>query len=340
MKRSAFSEVHKFKSFLSRVNAQERKLSFLRYRFNWNLYPKLKVVSKFPIHVDIETTNMCNLRCVMCPHGFPTPEFKKTLGKMPYELAKAIIDEGSLKGLYSIKLNWRGEPLLWKNNIFDLIRYAKDKGIIDIIINTNGLLLSEEFSKKLIESGLDQIIISIDGVTEESYETIRRGGDFVRVSRNVINFINLRKHLNRLKPLVRVQMVKMDTNKHEVPEFINKWSPLVDSITFQDYTNRGEDKERLSEDFIQVGRRACPQIWQRIVVTWDGKVVMCCRDWESENVLGTLDYSNGKNLEYFWRGEALNNIRRLHLEKRLEAVTACSKCSYKESFQWGKKQGE
>jgi radical SAM protein with 4Fe4S-binding SPASM domain len=85
-----------------------------------------------------------------------------------------------------------------------------------------------------------------------------------------------------------------------------------------------------------VGRKACPQIWQRIIVTWDGKVVMCCRDWESENVLGTLDYSAGKDLEYFWRGEKINNIRRLHLENKLDNITACSKCSYKESFQWKK----
>ena len=343
MKRSAFKEVNKTSSFIKKLAVRDNRIKFLKYRFRWNYLPKFHLISKFPTHVDIETTNKCNLRCVMCPHGFPTPEFKKSLGSMNVDLARQIIDEGSRKGLASIKLNWRGEPLLWREHLAETIRYARARGIVDIMMNTNGLLLNDELSREIIMSGLDLIIFSVDSNSGETYENIRKGGNFSKLVHNINRFLEISNSMRLSKPLVRVQMVKMDSNIHEVEAFMNRWSPLVDSITFQDYTNRGENAERLHADrresFEKAGRRPCPQIWQRIIVTWDGGVVMCCRDWESENVLGKLDYSAGKNLEHFWKGEKLNSIRRIHLANTLDEITACSKCSYKESFQWQKKRG-
>jgi len=340
-KRSAFKEVSGVKSFLKKLAAQDSKIKFLRYRFRWNYFPELHFVSQFPTHVDVETTNRCNLRCVICPHAFPTPEFIKSLGSMDVALAIRIIDECHKKGLASIKLNWRGEPLLWKKYLTYIIRYAKEKGIIDVMLNTNGLLLDEKLSLDIIKAELDQIIFSIDGNSPETYGEVRQGGDFNKLVDNIESFLKIRNSLKRFKPLVRVQMVKIDDNIHEVDSFIKRWSPLIDSITFQDYTSRSRDGKRayLKQDqFEKISRKTCPQIWQRIVVTWDGKVVMCCRDWESENVLGKLDYSSGKDLEYFWKGEKLNNIRKLHLEGRADDVSACSKCTYKESFKWKKRK--
>ena len=337
MKKSAFKEINKISSFIKRVSSQKNKIKFLNYRLRWKYLPKLHVVSSFPTHVDIETTNKCNLRCVMCSHSFSSPEFRKSLGSMDVELARQIINEGSRKGMASIKLNWRGEPLLWKDHLVSTIKYAKERGIIEIILNTNGLLLDGDLSREIIMAGLDQIIISVDGDSEETYTKIRKGGDFDKLVGNIEKFLEIRDTLKVSKPLVRLQLVKMDTNIHEVESFIKRWSNMVDSITFQDYTNRGEGTERLTKDengLRKVGRRACPQIWQRIVVTWDGKVIMCCRDWDSKNVLGKLDYSEGRDLEYFWRGEKLQNIRKLHLENRVNDITACSECSYKESFKW------
>lgn len=340
MKKTAFKELKGFSNFLKKLFGSDNKWRFICYRVRWNLLPRIHWVSKFPLHVDIETTNCCNLRCVMCPHGFPTAEFKKSLGSMDFELAKHIIDEGSRKGLASIKVNWRGEPLLWRKYLASLIRHAKNRGIIDVIMNTNGLLLDREFSEETIESGLDQIVFSVDGNSQESYQSIRKGGDFNRLVNNLETFIDIKKSKRNVKPLVRVQMVKQNNNINEIAAFIERWSGLVDSITFQDYTNRGEEKERLSvksERFEKVGRRPCPQIWQRVVVTWDGKIVMCCRDWDSENVLGTLDYAQGRNIEYFWNGEELKRVRDLHLKRRLDEIPVCAKCSYKESFVWEKR---
>ncbi|MFH2058484.1 MAG: radical SAM/SPASM domain-containing protein [Pseudomonadota bacterium] len=336
---SAFNEVNKFGSFIKNVVSRKNRIKYLKYRFSWNFLHKYHLVSRFPTHIDIETTNKCNLKCIMCPHGFPTPAFKKSLGSMDVELAKKILEEGTKKGLASIKLNWRGEPLIWKEHLVDIIKYAKQLGVLDVILNTNGLLLDDKLSKELILSGLNLIVFSVDGDTSSTYETIRKGGNFNKLVHNLQKFVEIRNSLGKTKPLVRVQMVKMDKNAHEIESLIKRWTPYVESITFQDYTNRGEDENRLNTDkegFKKIGRRPCPQIWQRIIVKWDGSVVMCCRDWESENVLGQLDYSKGLDVESFWRGNRLNKIRRLHLNKELQEISACSKCTYKESFEWQK----
>ncbi|MBI5211979.1 MAG: radical SAM protein [Nitrospirae bacterium] len=332
MRMTAFKEINGIKS---KIKHHGLDYDYWSYRMKWRLAPRVHFVTRFPTHLDIELTNACNLRCVMCPHGFPTPEFKKTLGFMDEKLLINLIDEGAEKGLCSIKFNWRGEALLHKKLAAKAVSYAKSKGIVEVALNTNGLLLDEEMSAALIESGLDLIIFSIDGNSKATYEQVRKGGDFDRMLSNVYGFLKMREEKKRTRDMqVRVQMVKMDHNIHEVQDFLNRWRPLVDSISFQDYTNRGEQDERLKGSHVSTGRLPCPQIWQRMVVAWDGKVIMCCRDWDSKNLLGIIDYDSGKNVEYFWHGEELKRIRKFHLEKRLNEVAACKDCQYKESYNW------
>lgn len=312
---------------------------FWYYRLRWRMFPPLDIVASFPTHVDIEMTNACNLRCIMCPHGIEDPafkhEFKKSLGMIRWELVQQVLDEGGRKGLCSVKFNWRGEPLLNRKLMPKAVRYAKQKGVIEVAINTNGLPLDDTYSEELIAAGLDRMIFSIDGDSTETYEAIRRGGDFEKLVGNIRRFVEIRDRMGKAKPLVRLQMVKMDANVREVDGFLKRWQDTVDSISFQEYTNRGESQDRLIDGrFESTGRLACPQIWQRLVVAYDGKIVMCCRDWESENVLGQLDYTKGHTVEYFWKGPVLEEIRLLHRQKRLDEVAACKRCEYKESYSW------
>lgn len=331
MRRSAFKEIGGFWARVKRL--REGSPAYWVYRARWNFAPRLRYVTRFPTNLDIELTNTCNLRCVMCPHGFPSPEFKESLGFMDLGLAKRLIGEGVKKGVSAIKLNWRGEPLMHKG-IVEIIEYAKACGVLEVAINTNGLLLNGNLREGLVTSGLDFVSFSVDGVKRETYEAIRRGGDFERLVNNIEEFVNLRNKMRLKNPKVRVQMVKMDLNLTEVDDFIKKWNPIVDSITFQDYTGRGDRANRLKDEARAIGRRPCPQIWQRIVVTWDGRVIMCCRDWDSRNVLGMIDYEKGRDVEYFWHSEELSRIRQLHIERRLDEIAACKECTYKESFDW------
>jgi MoaA/NifB/PqqE/SkfB family radical SAM enzyme len=318
------------------------------YRAKWQKAGKEYFLNNFPLNVDIELSSLCNLRCRMCNWGFdpeenPDPEslhkfqqFKRSAGSMSFSLFKAVIDEVVKENGFAVKLNWRGEPII-NQKIGEMIKYAKEQGVLEVLINTNAALLTDSFARKIIDAGLDQIIFSIDSLDKNKYEQIRRGAVFERTLANILNFIDLRnkncKKTGSPKPLVKVQMVVMDDNRSEV-EFFNKFfSPLVDMISTQDYTNRGEKNSQLQENLRAKGRRACPQIWQRLIITWDGQVGMCCRDWDFYHPLGNLDYPS-ETISHFWNGEKLAAIRKLHQQERLDELSACHGCTYKESYKW------
>ena len=329
-RRSAYKERQGFRKTLLKFLKQENPIKYAIYRARWRLAPRFKYVTKFPTHLDIENTNTCNLRCVMCPHGNPTAEFKKSLGFMDFEFYKRIIDEGVKKGLCSIKLNWRGEPLMHPK-LPQMIRYAKAKGVLEVLINTNGQLLTKEKSRQLIDAKLDYIIFSFDAFNKKTYEKIRVGADFEKGIKNIENFIRIRNSKKRKKPLIRMQMVKMDSNKHEIDDYIKYWEPKVDLLSTQDYTSRGEGENKLKTQEEYDGRLACPQLWQRMIITWDGKVIMCCRDWESENIIGDL---KKQTIEEVWRGRKLKSIRDIHKKRDLDKIPVCEKCTFKETFDW------
>ena len=321
-------------SFLDKLKSEFKKgfnTKYRIYRTKWKYAPKLKYVLKFPTHVDIESTNTCNLKCSMCPHSKPTKEFQKSLGFMDMELYKKIIDQGIKNGMCSIKLNWRGEPLMHPK-IAEMVQYAKEKGVLEVQMNTNGLLLNPELSEKLIDAKLDRMIFSVDGIKKETYEKIRVQGNYETLLDNIKTFVKIRNEKGLKKPLVRMQMVKMDCNINELEEFKSYWKPIVDEITTQNYTSRNEGETKFKGDSKIKGRLPCPQIWQRIVVSWGGKVIMCCRDWESENPIGKLDETT--TLKDIWKGKIITEIRKLHKQKRLDKIPICKKCSFCESYNW------
>ncbi len=310
---------------------QDHPLRFGIYRAKWHLAPRFKWTTSFPIHLDLEVTNTCNMRCVMCPHHDPTPEFKASLGFMDFQLFKDVIDEGVSNGMSSIKVNWRGEPLMHPK-IADMVKYAKDSGVLEVSMNTNAQLLTEGMAQSLIDAGLDYMICSFDGFSKDTYEKIRIKGKFDKVLENIEGFVALRDRIGLQKPFVRIQLVKLDINADEVEDFIAYWKNRVDLISTQDYTSRGERLGgSLKEPARPIGRRACPQLWQRAIVTWDGNVIMCCRDWESENVVGNL---KGKSVKGIWRDKPVEDVRRIHLAKDADEIPVCKTCTYKESYEW------
>ncbi len=334
MRQSAYREHKDFKSHLNFLWRRCLSPKYLIYRGKWHWAPRFDHVLKFPTHVDIELNNTCNLRCVMCPHGFDeTPAFKASLGYMDFEMAKSIVDEGVSKGMFSCKFNWRGEPLVHRELLTKSIRYAKAKGVRDIQMNTNGLLLNPDYSRELINSGLDRILFSLDGATKESYESIRIGGKFEKLVNNIREFVEIRNSMNVRRPIIRVGMVRMDENSSEASDFVRMWQGVVDYVSITDYTNRGEQDDRLekTQELIAVGRRPCPQVWQRLIIAFDGKAIICCRDWDSHHVVGNF---NRSSVEEIWKGKALETIRQIHRERRLDDMTACRSCKYKESYEW------
>lgn len=289
---------------------------YFEYRRKWNEYPKSGKVAEFPLHLDIESTSACNLRCVMCARNFMHEELENKIGYMKWELFKKVIDEASRHGLPSIKLNYRGEPLLHPD-LEKMVRYAKRAGVIEVQFNTNGLLLSEERARSLIDAGLDRIIFSFDGATKKTYESIRTGSNYETVITNIKNMVRLRDEMGLKLPCVRVQTVRMAETEGEIDQYVNMWKPVANRVGIIKKRDRCQTEKKGFNSF------PCPQIWQRMMVCWDGETRMCCGDWGGMYVIGN---ANNESIYDMWHGQRMKHVRQRHLSGRSDEIEVCAKC--------------
>ena len=190
---------HEINNEVTKTWEEKKGERYKEYRKKWINNPQNYIVERGPLHLDIEPTNACNLKCLMCPRTVlieENREFKIT--KIRLNEYKKIIDEAVKIGVYSIKLNWLGEPLV-HSEIVEMITYAKKMGIIDIMLNTNAVLLDEDMSFKLINSGLDKIFFSFDSPYKDEYENIRIGASYEDTLNNIKNFNRIRNELLKLR---------------------------------------------------------------------------------------------------------------------------------------------
>jgi radical SAM protein with 4Fe4S-binding SPASM domain len=302
-------------------------LEFFWYRFRWNWVARHDTVLKFPLHLDIEVTEACNLACVMCVHG--TTGVPIT-GRIDMSFARNMIDQAADNGTKSIKFNWRGEPAL-HTGLEDLVRYAKEKGILEVQINTNGIPFNTRRIERIIDAGLDRVIFSVDGASKESYEAIRVGSDWERLNENIRKFHEIRKAKRRVKPFIRVQMVRQEENAHEVDLFFEQWRDIADDIAVKDVTDRGQGNVLYVGDQVAIGRRRCNQPWQRMIVARDGKAFPCCSDWYRTYEIGDATRTPLKEI---WKGERMKRLRDVNRQKRLDDVDPCRNCFVLSSYEW------
>ncbi len=312
----------------SRVARWESSLptEYWDYRYKWEKNPQQKILEGFPIHLDIEATSACNLKCVMCPRT-EMVEAGNFWSVKAFDLDsyKRLIDEGVSQGLCSVKYNYLGEPLM-NRNIVEMIRYAKQAGVLDVMFNTNAALLDEKTARALIESGLDKLFFSFDSPVPERYESIRVGASYDQVLNNIKNFMHLREELGSIKPFTRVSMVLMQENQQEWEEFKRLFGPIVDAVAYVDYLDHSgqSNPERavVSQEEKQ-NNYCCPQLWQRMFVHPDGVVTPCCIDSARELVMGNI---HDKSAAEIWQGETYRQLRENHSTGRYAAVPTCSRC--------------
>jgi phosphoglycerate dehydrogenase-like enzyme/MoaA/NifB/PqqE/SkfB family radical SAM enzyme len=296
---------------------------FAEYRRKWIDNPKGFMVERFPLHLDIETTNVCNLRC---PHCAASQDnwAGKGRGVMDFELYKRIIDEGAREGLCSIKFSLRGEPLMHKD-IIKMIRYAKEKGIMDMYFNTNGMLLTREMSKNLIDAGLNRISVSADGWEKESFEKNRLGAKFETVVENIRALRKAREEKGADHPKIRIQAVMLPEVKEHLEEYKALWGPLADELGYIDAREEG-----LGVDHTGLrGEWACPFLWQRMVILWDGTLLPCLLHGVSDFSLMSLGNVKDVSIKGMWNSEKMNRLRELHRKGLSHDIKACDICSYR-----------
>lgn len=296
---------------------------FLEYRKNWQDRPKNFFAGEFPMHLDIAVSAVCNLRCPFCAtmHDHYKPLNDQEF--MGLDTFKKIIDEGAKWGLCAIKFNsgTRGEPLLNKY-LPEMIAYAKSKGILDVYFNTNAVLLDREVGKKIIEAGLDRLSISFEGNTAEVYEKYRVGAKFEKVLKNIKDFIALREEMKKDKPLVRIQTVALPELAPALAEYSNFWQKIVDEVAFIDYKDYS-CRQELVHDW------ACPFLWQRMLIKWNGVIAACCERGSDFNfyILGNIN--KGDSVRDAWKGKTMEELRAFHKKGQSHKVEMCNGCPFR-----------
>lgn len=290
-----------------------------------------------PVSISFEPTTSCNLRCPECPSGLR--EFTRPRGMLKKDFFTQTIDDIYKDILYLI-FYFQGEPYLNKN-FLEMVSYASSKGLYTAT-STNGHFLTDEMAKKTVESGLDRLIISLDGTTQEVYEQYRREGNIDKVIEGARNIVKWKKELKSKTPFVFFQFLVVRPNEHQIEDVKKLGEDVgVDEVRFKtaqiyDYENDPNQLIPKNEKFSryqknkegkQVAKNKlqnhCWKLWQANVITWDGMVVPCCFDKDATHRLGDLKNQSFKEI---WKNDKYRQFRKDITTSR-KNIDICANCS-------------
>lgn len=289
----------------------------------------------YPPYLAIEPTSSCNLKCPECPAG--TNELCRGKGDMNDKLFNKILDE-SYHFITYLTLYFQGEPFL-NNRFIDMVKEAAGRKIYTAT-STNGNFLTDENVIGIIESGLDKLIISVDGTTQEVYEKYRVGGNLDTVISGIKNLLKWKRKMNSKKPYVVISFLALRTNLHQIEDIKILGRKLgVDKVVIK--TAQVKNLKKMNR-FVPLERRMtryklvnghyelkkklvnrCWRAWSSPVITYDGQLVPCCFDKDAEYSMGELSTNNLSNL---WTGNNFKDFR-LNILKNRAAINMCRNCT-------------
>lgn len=287
-----------------------------------------------PMSISVEPTTSCNLRCPECPSGLRA--FTRPTGMLQQEKFKHLINQLA-PNLLNLTFYFQGEPYL-NPDFLDMVSYANQKKVYTST-STNAHYLTDENAKKTIESGLDRIIISIDGTDQATYENYRIGGKLEEVIAGTKRLVKAKKEAKSRHPHIVFQFLVVKPNEHQIEEVQNLAKEIgVDEVALKsaqiyDYENGSPlipENEKYAryvkkgDKYIMKGKQenSCWKMWHSCVFTWDGDVVPCCFDKDATHVLGNWD----NNFKEVWRGPKYNNLRQALLKSR-SSIEICKNCT-------------
>ncbi len=291
--------------------------------------------AKMPFAFSAEVSSKCNLRCPECIAGAGKTKRKKRF--MDIAIFEKLLDETYRKSFY-INLYFQGEPFLNKN-IFDFILKAKNKRFYTVI-STNGHFLDKNSNKELICSGLDKLVVSLDGISAETYSHYRKAGDFEKVIHGIKDLAKQKKVMKTNHPFIVIQFLVHRNNEDELIHLKSyakhlgvdsvklKSMQFQDPVSIQELSPSNEKYRRykqLTDGTLRVKgnrQKPCFRIWSQVVITSDGDVVPCCYDKIPEYTAGNI-YE--KKITEIWKGEKLNALRSCLLRKN-NAPGICNNC--------------
>jgi radical SAM protein with 4Fe4S-binding SPASM domain len=322
-------------------------LSKLTLKKGWNA---LKIFTSFwvskiyskptlwgmPITISIEPTTNCNLGCPECPSGLKS--FSRPTGNLEIQEFKKIIDETYSTSIY-VYFYFQGEPFMHPK-FLDLVRYATSKKLYTVT-STNAHFLSERKATETVESGLDRIIISVDGTTQEVYEKYRRDGNLSKVIQGIKNLVAAKQKLQSKTPHIILQFLVVQHNEHQIEEvkklakeltvnelklktaqiydFENGNHLIPQNQKYSRYKKLSNGKFAIKSEL----QNYCWKLWHSAEITWDGKVVPCCFDKDAKYLMGNAFTTNFKNV---WQSKNYVDFRTRLLNGRKE-IDICTNCS-------------
>lgn len=289
-----------------------------------------------PYRYNIDPVNICNLHCPLCPTGLGILGREK--GLISYEQYKYLIDQIDRYAIYLDLFNW-GEPFL-HNQIFEIIQYASARGIA-VRISSNLNRFNREMAVRTVSSGLDTLIVSVDGVQQEVYEKYRKGGKLTKVFDHIKMLVEEKKKTNSKTPFITLRMLINRYNQNQIdqmraladdlgvdafstiPIFVDtsnteqvaEWLPTREAFSYYDYSS-----EKLENVW------HCSDLWESVTINWDGGIAPCCWLHEKKH-----DYENAfeKPLRVIWNGDAYVSSRRVFAfngPKNGPIQTICTVC--------------
>lgn len=289
---------------------------------------KARPTHPFPPVLNVEVTNDCNLECPMCAR---TTSMSRPVKHMTDDMFRRVVDEADTHGVAKFRLYMFGESLLHPR-IYDYIRYAATKkGIHRIELSTNVTTLTEENSRKLIESGLGHLILSVDAQSKEVYEVVR-GFDFDRVLANARRFLELHREMHATMS-VNVSIISMGIKQDEIEKFREEWEGYRNDrvkilvkklINFGGLVDTTQFVGNAEAAPVGDGRRkSCQKLWDSLTVQSNGEIVACCYD-----VNGSMPYGNARDVGLMdaWQGAAIRAMREQHLALDFSRLPLCGAC--------------
>lgn len=295
------------------------------------------IIWGLPIAMAVEPTTACNLGCPECPSGLKS--FTRPTGKIQVDKFRLYIDQLS-KHLTYLSFYFQGEPYLNKD-FLEMVAYASGLGIYTST-STNAHFLSDQNAKRTVESGLDRLIISIDGVTQASYEKYRMGGELEKVIEGTKRILSWRQKLKRKTPYIVFQFLVVRHNETEI-DALNQLAQTVgvDDVWLKtaqvnDYLHDPNQliprqnkysRYTINKDGTNTPKNKlhnhCWKMWQSNVVTWDGKVLPCCFDKDAHHQMGDLSQDG---MTKVWEGKNYHEFRKELMRSR-KNIDICSNCS-------------
>lgn len=332
MKITEFQIIIRKFTFKKLINAIKLYLSYLL-----SLVFNTSIRRGYPISISVEPTSLCNLECPECPAG--KKELSRFKGDIDFDLYRKIINEFS-PYLLNLILYFQGEPFLNKD-IFRLIEYSGKEKKIFTTCSTNGHYLNEKNAEKTVRSGLDKLIVSMDGTTQEVYEQYRKKGDLNKVKEGIKNIVYWKKHLNSKTPFIVIQFLVFKFNEHQIEEikqfsrdsgadklelksaqiynFVNDTTLIPAIYKYARYKKDATGKYIIKNKL----KNRCKRMWESSVITNTGDVLHCCFDKDADYSYGNLRKSSFKELN--------NNLSALKFRKMLKSgrkqIDICKNCT-------------